>query len=73
MKAQPRPTPQATSNGTPERYIGVAHIKELFSTSDRNVRRWISAGKLRPYLRVGKMLRFKLSDVQRFIEENRIG
>lgn len=72
LRISPTTTP-AAEQATLERFVGVAEIREAFSTSDRHIRRWVSCGKFpRPALRIGKMLRWRLSDVERFVREHEI-
>jgi len=73
MSGLPRVIPSAPERGDIERFLGVREIREMFSVSDRHIRRWVSCGKFpKPYLKIGRMLRWRVEDVQRFIEEHRL-
>lgn len=56
-----------------DRFLGVKQIREMFSTTDRHIRRWVSCGKFpKPALKIGRMLRWSVADVEKFIEEHRL-
>jgi excisionase family DNA binding protein len=51
--------------------IDVKQVIERLGVSDSTVRRLVRDGKLRAY-RVGRQLKFKLEDVERFLDQNAI-
>jgi excisionase family DNA binding protein len=62
---------QATAfNG--EQLLTKLDVARLAQYSLRSVNYWIETGQL-PYIKFGRGVRFLAADVQRFIEEHRIG
>ena len=51
--------------------LTVADVADLLKVSDRTVRNWIEAGKLKGY-RFGQAYRIKKADFEAFIEESEI-
>jgi excisionase family DNA binding protein len=59
-----------TTNG--EKLLTKLDVARLAQYSLRSVNYWISTGAL-PYVKFGRGVRFLAADVQRFIQERRVG
>lgn len=54
--------------GTADRLIDVNAVAALLDVSDRTVWKWSYAGKLPAPLRIGRSVKWRASDISRFIE-----
>lgn len=71
MRTSPHPLRVPTMNTA--RFLGVREIRALLSVTDRWIRRAVAAGRFpRPALKLGRGLRWRAEDVERFIAENKV-
>lgn len=59
-------------NNTEERWVNLEDVAEHLGISQDTVRAWIKAGKL-PAYKAGKRYKFKLSEVDAWVREGKIG
>ena len=62
---------QTSSDGTSPlpQHVGTKDVTTALGTSDRNLRRLIQAGKFpKPDLRLGRMLKWKVTTIEAFLE-----
>ena len=65
----PRHGHAAEANDLPA-FVTIADLAKALQLSTRTVRRFIARGKAPPIVRLGGSIRFRLSDVKRWIESN---
>lgn len=56
----------------PEPLLAVDDVARILKTSPGTIRNWTSNGRL-PYRKIGRLVRYKLSDVMAFIEAGKRG
>lgn len=54
-----------------ETYYSTKRVAKILDVKTITIRRWIQAGKLIAY-KIGKELRIKKSDLDKFLEENKV-
>ena len=59
-------------NNTEERWVNLEDVAKHLGISQDTVRAWIKAGKL-PAYKAGKRYKFKLSEVDTWVREGKIG
>lgn len=58
--------PSVKSADRRRRNLTIAEAAEHLNVSDKTIRKWVAAGKLRAYRLNGKVLRFDLDDLEGF-------
>ena len=75
MSTIPKPSPRLRMNGertTVDNLVDASQAAERLCTTERHVRRLYSERRL-PFVKVGKVVRFRPEDLDAFVEANRIG
>lgn len=54
-----------------EPYVDLKAVAEYLGSSERHVRNLVQMRKL-PHYKVGRLLRFKLSEVERFVQASKV-
>lgn len=58
-------------NGSPEKWVNLDSVAEHLSLSKDTVRNWVKDGRL-PAIRIGKMYKFKLSEIDLLARAGRL-
>lgn len=53
-------------------YLSDVEAAEFISTSPQTLRNWRSAGKGPSYIKIGRLVRYRLDDLIKFMESGRI-
>ncbi len=56
---------------TEEKWVNLADVAEHLSVSQDTIRNWLKSGKL-PTIRAGKQYKFRLSEVDRLLEDGKL-
>ncbi len=54
-----------------EKWVAIVDVAEHLSVSEDSIREWIKKGKL-PYYKAGRLYRFRLSEVDKWLMEGKI-
>lgn len=64
-------SPEAAPFDGREPFVDMGTVAEFLSVSERTVQRWMSDSQCFPLYRLGRLVRFRLSEVERWVRTNR--
>ena len=59
------------TTAAPEAFVGIQAVADFLGISTKTIHRWIAGAEKFPVYRVGRQLRFRLTEIERWVSANR--